>query len=484
MNAEDPILKKISLDDYGKFIFVYRGTGTLFIVDGEGEKPHQCSFEAGQTIDGEIILLCHGIPEGMSYFFRLGMEVKRFSGKTETGQIIRSNEAKKSLLQLRYLTPPENWLYDKNFALRINELFVTYSKEQCHEIHFGICNFKFDENDTIEYGKVGNNIVIPLTEEEKIEISFRKIDDYNNKINRITILRTIGVTCELILKISNQDDLDKIVTLIDDICLLLSIKNGTKISWIYYDIYDSQGKTIFRKHESKVTKPYQPLDIFYFKEEHSFPTKKFLEETYLQYVKYKDLLKLNRGVVDAYIDAKAESDYLETRGGKIALAIEFLKNEYMESKNLEYIFPLQEFKKWIPSISAAMENTLRLEKITNKNKIDAISNGKKIEGLNRRSFRNILSKIIKEFHVNISEDEIALFVNCRDNLVHRGNFYCKTFKLEEREICEPLQLYMVEYFFIVNVLDRIFLRILGLDDNLIKIDWRNPSEEMKEWLNN
>jgi hypothetical protein len=34
----------------------------------------------------------------------------------------------------------------------------------------------------------------------------------------------------------------------------------------------------------------------------------------------------------------------------------------------------------------------------------------------------------------------------------------------------------------INILDRIFLRILGFDDNMIKIDWRNPSVEIKEWL--
>jgi len=478
------VQKKISLNDYGEFVSVYRGSGTVSIIDGAGEKPHQCSFEAGQMINGDIILLCHNLAAGLSFFFRFGMQAKKFDGKTKEGHLIRSNESKKSLLQLGYLTKPENWLYDQNLALEITELFITYSKEQCHEIHFGICNFQFDEHDTLENGKEANKVIIPLIEEEKIEISFKKLDDYDNKINRICILRTIDVTCELVLKISNQGDLNKIITRVDDICLLLSIKNGTKISWIYYDIYDNLGKIIFRKHVSKVTKAYQPLDIFYFKESHTFQTKKFLEDSYLHYMKYRDLFKLNRGVIDAYLDAKAASDYIETRGGKIALAIEFLKNEYLGSKgeNPEYLFSPQEFKKSIPSISVAMVNTLKLQGVTDQNKIQSISSEKKIEGLNRRSFGSILRELIKEFHVNIASDEITLFIKCRDSLVHRGNFYCKTCLPEERQICEPLFSYMAEYFFMINILDRIFLRLLGQDDKMIKIDWRNPSEKMKEWL--
>ncbi len=131
----------------------------------------------------------------------------------------------------------------------------------------------------------------------------------------------------------------------DDICVLLSIKKGTKITWIYYDIKDRQGKTIFRKHASRVTKVYQPLDVLYFKKPHSFETKKFLEDSYHPYMKYRDVFKLNHGVVDAYLDAKAESDYFETRAGKVALAIEFLKNEYLESKgeNSEYNYDRQIF---------------------------------------------------------------------------------------------------------------------------------------------
>lgn len=474
----------IALDDYGEFVSVYHGTGAVSIIDGAGEKSHQCSFETGQMNDGDIILICHNLPQGLSLFFRFGLLAKKFEGKTEDGYFIVSNEPEKSLLQLGYLSKPENLLFDQNFALQLTELSITFSAEQFQEIHFGICNFQFNEQDIGEQGNQTDVITIPLNETENIELCIKKLDNYDQKIKRIIILKTIDVTCEVILKISNRSDLNKIISLVDDICILLSVKNGTKITWIYYDIWDGQGQPIFRKHASRVTKIYQPLDIFYFKESPSFPTKKFLEDTYLQYVKYRDVLKLNRGVIDVYLDAKAPSDYIETRGGKIALAIEFLKNEYLgiNGENSEYICLPEKFTRYVPFISTAIADVLKAEGVDDRITIQTISDKKRIEGLNRRSFRSILNKLIKEFGVDISSDEVTLFITCRDSLVHRGNFYCITCKPEERQICEPLPSYLYEYFFMINILDRIYLRILDLDDKMIRVDWRNPSDEIKEWL--
>lgn len=477
------VQKKISLNDYGEFISVYRGNGTLSIIDGAGEKPHQCSFEAGQRIDGKIILLCHDLPHGLPFFFHFGMLATKFEGKTEEGFLVKSNEAEKGLIRIKYLPKSKSGLNDQNLALKVTELSIVYSEEKYHELHFGISNFQFDEDDILDNGKE-NMVIIPLTKEEKIEISFKKMNNYDNKINRISTLRAVDVTCEFVLKISNKNDLNKLIELIDDICFILSVKNGTKISWVYYDICDKNGKQIVRKHGSKVTKVFQPLDIFYFYENSSVQTKKFLEDSYPHFMKHRDLLKLKRGVIDAYLDAKAESDYIETRGGKIALAIEFLKNEYLREKgeNSEYIILPQEFNKSIPSISAAMVNSLNLQGVTDQNKIQLISGEKKIEGLNRRSFGSILKELKNEFHVTLSSKEITLFTNCRNSLVHRGNFYCKTCQSDEKQECEPLPSYMFEYFFMINVLDRIFLRILGQDDKMITVDWRKPSEKMKEWL--
>lgn len=247
--------------------------------------------------------------------------------------------------------------------------------------------------------------------------------DYSNKINRISTLRAIDVTCEFVLKISDKDDLNKLIELIDDICFILSVKNGTKISWIYYDICDKNGKQIVRNHASKVTKVYQPLGIFNCCKDNSIKTKKFLENSYPHFMKYRDLLRLKRGVIDAYLDAKAESDYIETRGGKIALAIEFLKNEYLMSKgqDSEYIIPPEIFEKYLSVLEQVI---LKLQDLKDE-KIRAISDKNKINQLNRRSFRSILTEIIKNFGIHITSEEISLFINCRDSLVHRGNFYCK-----------------------------------------------------------
>jgi len=442
-NKKD-IQKKLRLTDYGEFISVYSGRGTLSIIDGSGEKSFECLFEAGQRIDGKIILLCQDLPPAFSVFFRFGMQAKKFEGKTKEGYSVRSNESKTSFLQINY-PKSKNALYDQNLVLRLTELSINYSEEKCFEVRFGICNFVFDENDTIDKDKISDKVILPIGEED-IEIFVKKLDDYDDKINRISTFKTIDVTCELVLKILNQSDLSKLITLIDDICLLLSVKNGTKISWIYYDICQKNGESISRKHALKVTKAYQPLNIYYLKEPRTVQTKEFLEATYPHYLKYRDLFKLNSGVIDAFLDAKAENDFLETRAGKMALAIEFLKNEYLMSQDQdsEFIIPQENFKKFSQEIRQAMIKTLKLHDLTEIGKIQAISDINKINGLNRRSFSNIFKQLVRQFKVNITNDEISLFIHCRNSLVHRGTFYCKTFRPEDKEGCVPLLNYKFE----------------------------------------
>jgi hypothetical protein len=247
---------------------------------------------------------------------------------------------------------------------------------------------------------------------------------------------------------------------------------------------NKNGMCIFRKHSSNVTKPCQSLDIFYLNRQYEVRTKEFLEQTYPHYIKYRDLLKLNRGVIDAYLDAKAERDYLETRGGKIAVAIEKLKYEYLKSKgrDAEFVIPKKDFNQYVNFLSGKVAEILEKQSIDDKNKIQSISSEGKIEGLNRRSFSSILKQFSKDFHLKFTKDEVSLFVQCRNSLVHRGDFYCNTADDDESKKCPPLPSNLYEFFFLVNMLDRIFLKILGFDDNPIKIDWRNPPEHIVNWL--
>jgi hypothetical protein len=85
----------------------------------------------------------------------------------------------------------------------------------------------------------------------------------------------------------------------------------------------------------------------------------------------------------------------------------------------------------------------------------------KLRGFNRRSFADLLGDFFNSIGLRPTTREVQLFIQCRNKLVHAGEFYSVAATTEERARCEPLSSPREEYYFMVNFLDQIFLRILG-----------------------
>jgi hypothetical protein len=182
------------------------------------------------------------------------------------------------------------------------------------------------------------------------------------------------------------------------------------------------------------------------------------------------------------LDAKAEQDFLETRGAKLAVAMEMLKAVFLElpdSPAKEFVLDEEVFKKLAQPISEAVNKILEQERVEKDNR-KAICGNKKIEGLNRRAFRYFIDKLCKQIGLKVEKTEIKLFVECRDKLVHKGRFYYEAATKQEREKCPPLPSKTHEYFFLVNFLDRIFLKLLGYSG--VYIDWRVPGKPDRSQL--
>lgn len=470
--------------EYGEVISQYHGKGDLTIPYGSGEKKYNCFFNVGQFGNGDIILLCHNLPQHIEFaLMSSNFRAKTFEGKTDDGSLIYINDLG-NLYQTSYRSKLSNNTLDVSVAFHSRELKVIKSNSGWFKVHFGITNFKFDEGQ----GKHQSNDKISIILQNngnKTEFDIRKINNYEAIIDRISSFRTIGVTGEIITNIQGEHELAELTKLISDICYLLSVKNGTKISWVYYYIYDKNGECVFKEHARKVTKIYQQIGIFFFDLGKSVGTKEFLEETYPHYIKHCISLKLNKGMIDTYLDAKAEADFLEIRGGKLALALEKLKYEYLKSKGKgsEYIFPENAFERVIIPLSFQVKSILKENGLNKDMKtIESVSDKNKIKGLNYKSFSNVLKELSKDYQLELKSDERNLFIQCRNSLVHRGDFYFKTAEPEEIKKCHPLPSKKYEFFFLVNMLDRIFLKILVQDDQSIRINWRKPPKFILNWL--
>src|SRR5206468_2640968 len=79
---------------------------------------------------------------------------------------------------------------------------------------------------------------------------------------------------------------------------------------------------------------------------------------------------------------------------------------------------------------------------------------KNLSGTNRFTFRRSIDTLCKSIGLDIPDSELALFVACRDSVIHAGRFYCETAREQDRLRVPPLENEKWEYFFLVRFLDR------------------------------
>ncbi len=106
-------------------------------------------------------------------------------------------------------------------------------------------------------------------------------------------LKGIDVTCEIVGEVTTDTGKEILEEVVDNLCYLLSVAKGTKIEWLYRDIFDVQGTCTERMHGSRITKAYCPLSLI--NEDRILQA--FLEKTYSPYVANRDRYALNQGTI-------------------------------------------------------------------------------------------------------------------------------------------------------------------------------------------
>jgi hypothetical protein len=459
------------LKDYGYYLCVYHGKG---IITLEGGEKFDCLFEAGQLADGQVLLLCDFLPPLPTY---LSISATKFEGTTSGGFRICATEA---FSETSYLPDiPIDRSSGVRAAFHIHKIVIQIAEGgQSQSLHFGITNFEFIGTEPTRRSENSFYCILPLNlqnDSQVTKVLIKPLELYEKIMDRVQTLKNIEVTCEAIVDIIPDGDIAQVTEVVNDLCYIVSVARGTKVQWVYCDQYNLEGKIIKRTHSSRITKPYCPLKIIHPLAGGGKETKAFIEQTYPAYVNKRKRYNLDKGTIDAYLDAKAEADYLEMRGIKLAVAMEILKSVFIELLDVPMkgtILEEEKFKELSPGLCKEMDEFLQAEKIDRDSR-KAMCNNKKVLELNRRSFAHFLKKLCRHIDLRIGEDDIKLFVQCRNKLVHDGRFYCAIATPDEQNECKPLPSKSHEYRFLVNFLDRVFLKLLGYNGPYI--DWRIPS---------
>jgi hypothetical protein len=303
-----------------------------------------------------------------------------------------------------------------------------------------------------------------------VDVKIRHVERYDEIVRRQSILNDIYVTCEAEIAVSQCSDTPQPAEIASHLCYVLSVAAGTKIQWIYSCEYGPLRQPVRRVHAARVTKRYNPLvAVDTNNDNYTFQT--FVERAYPAYVEKRIAFRLDEGAIDSYLDAKAAGDYLETRGVKLAIALETLKSILLDQPDIgvsRFAMPEPEFDGIRRNIQNALRQTLRAQGIESEIRDRIYRN---LPGLNNTPFEQLIERLCVYLDLAVTNDDIRLFITCRNKLVHEGRFYCRAATSEERERCQPLASPLLEYMFLVNFLDRIFLKLLSYDGPYI--DWRS-----------
>lgn len=472
---------------YRNFIKKYSGDkGVLKSIDGT-ELP--CKFETWQLENGNIILICDcsvsdlNIPkyfpefnyENFSPFdlkvdlswsiylneFNLLNKFNSFNGTTFDGFNITGKIR-------RFVNADYESLCDHTsrvkFEYSIKELDINAEvKGKLRFMTFGVTNFKFTGNES-----QGEILSLDMIETKRVTI--KKIEKYKDALHFLKSTKGICITCEVMIEIDNETEIEKSIDIVSDLCDLMSIACGTKIQWIYFNICNTEGNVVSQKHGSRVTKPYLPLEII---DEKPLTMKNFLDTSYAFFVDNPERLKNNKYIMNTYLDSKAQNDYLEQRGIKLVVVTELFKELLLKIKpESKYIVEEVRFKKLKSKIKEALKPVFEQHNIDSNSRWKLYQN---ISGINRTPFKEILSEFCE--HINLEVDDLQPIIDSRDSLVHTGKF------LSQREIDKKYSQFQTpvsEYFYLLSFVDKCFLKLLGYRG--LYYDWSNINEVKEKEL--
>jgi hypothetical protein len=255
---------------------------------------------------------------------------------------------------------------------------------------------------------------------------------------------------------------------LSDICDIISIATGTRVQWIYYYAFNSEGKKVLWRHEPRVTKPYFSKEIIDFDDRKIM--KKFIESSYVALAKKSNMLRsyerTAKPLVNAYLDAKAENDYLEGRGIRLVVVMEMLKDSLITSKSVDLNIIKNEYfniakSRFKDDLIQAIEKSVDQEnkEISEQNREKLKKEIKdvmfaKISDMNRISFKEVLQNLCDDIKLQVTQGDLQSVIDSRNKLIHEGKFLCKSDKIKNKY--KDIKKYPQfkdskhEYFFLMN----------------------------------
>jgi hypothetical protein len=435
-------------------VATYTGLGVLSTDCG----AHiACQFQADQEFSGGVqVILHHILPTDFAFHVIPLMETGAgvaFRGRTNSGAtlVMASDHAGRPLALDAdgygsiYFLPHKVTVYDKRSRTILYRFLLT--------------NFAFSP-----FTHLGEpphqpppHVLSLNIDAQTVKIEIRPLPDYVDRIVRLWQTRAIIPTCELEITPPEGSPSAWPFHLVAKVCKLLSVAAGTVIEWIVADGLDQETQRTHSIHAARRTKPFCSLPIIPINElgyeANSRILQTFLQEG-LEQISGHDGHLIN-GLIAAFLDARLEGDYLESRGIKTVVVLEMLKNLFTD----EYC--QTEWNSLLPrslrrNISNIIQCALKERKIES-GPSQAVQEA--LGQLSRPTFKRIMLYMIGKLALVEKDSLVKGVMQARNSLVHTGQFLSMRDpeKAKEQGFTDAVH----EFFLLLSFADRVLLRVLG-----------------------
>lgn len=430
MSSEGQAFKDLDLEaEFGPALRRYDGRGTLLTSDGAS---CDCEFSILALRRGVPVVLSYISPEaGFRPRFFISDGPFELQGSTFEGVKIEAVGLEKRSMfpsQEEFRSPP-------HFSYRAETVrAIQNPAKQARVFRFGLTNLQAPPR-PVQLNLAGHTCTL------------ERVQDFQRRRARISSFREVDVTGELIFDADHSSTLEELV---DDLSHLLSLAAGSRVSRIYCHIQGADLETLEWRHTARRTSQFTALSALDLERESVL--ERFVTTCFPAYRDRQTRWRLKE-LISAFLDTKSEQVSIQPRGVMMATAIEMLKAEFIAAESpTEKILPDGEWER----LCKELKRAVKLNCSAKESRAKLYAN---LSGVNRVTFRDLLSELCHHLRWEPEEAEIERFVASRNSLVHNGRFHC------EGEGSGPdLRSRMVdEYFFLVCFLDRLFLRLVGYD---------------------
>lgn len=420
------------------------GRGILELEDGA---RLDCSFALQQYGDGKLVLDCVCDDPSSGWQLFASNSLKSIQGQTEDGQYLASH-GRITWLQLD----------GHRCTLRAQTLVLGDGSLRSAAHRFTLTNMIFPDSER-------NCLPRPVTlVVGGLPVTVHPVEQYVERVAVLQSMRSVHATAWL--SIDGSLTPTEAIQVASDISYSLSIVQGHKVNWIDHAGLDVLQRPIWCSLEDRVTKNYTSLPVNRFDGNHRplplaasstcYPKVRELEERY----------KWGGRVIDAWLDARAEGDYIEARALKFVVVLETLRSIALRDQPPRRHLAEPQWSAFMAHMVPAAREFLANQLECSRDLQSALTNPRKWEDLNRKSFRADIVATFRLLGIQESQRNIELFVSCRNKIIHEGRFRCQAESESVASETDAPKKPSEEYLFLASFVDRAILQVFGLQEYL------------------